>query len=77
MEPEIKLILMISASAASFHASKKMAESLPGLDSVLQSNPELLSKLQGAINTNISNQGKKKTESNQMYNKKCMNKCKK
>ena len=62
MEPEIKLILMVSASAASFHASKKMAESLPGLDSVLQSNPELLSKLQGAINTNISNQGKK-TES--------------
>jgi hypothetical protein len=62
MEPEIKLVLMVSASAASFHASKKMAESLPGLDSVLQSNPELLSKLQGAINNNISNQGKK-TES--------------
>ena len=62
MEPEIKLVLMITASAASFHASKKMAESLPGLDSVLQSNPELLSKLQGAINNNISNQGKK-TES--------------
>jgi len=59
MEPEIKLVLMISASAASFHASKKMAESLPGLDSVLQSNPELLSKLQGVINNNISNQGKK------------------
>jgi hypothetical protein len=58
MEPEIKLVLMVSASAASFHASKKMAESLPGLDSVLQSNPELLSKLQGAINNNISNQGK-------------------
>lgn len=70
MEPEIKLILMISASAASFHASKKMAESLPGLDSVLQSNPELLSKLQGAINTNISNQGKKKTESQEEIQKK-------
>ena len=59
MEPEIKLVLMISASAASFHASKKMAESLPGLDSVLQGNPELLSKLQGVINNNISNQGNK------------------
>lgn len=59
LEPEIKLILMVSASAASFHASKKMAESLPGLDGVLQNNPELLSKLQGAINNNISNQGKK------------------
>ena len=59
MEPEIKLLLMISASAASFHASKKMAESLPGLDSVLNSNPELLGKIQTAINNNISNQGKK------------------
>ena len=70
MEPEIKLILMISASAASFHASKKMAESLPGLDSVLQSNPELLSKLQGAINSNISNQGKKKSEPKEDIQKK-------
>lgn len=54
MEPEIKLILMVSASAVSFHASKKMADSLPGLDKILESNPELLSKLQGAINENIS-----------------------
>merc|ERR1712196_613574 len=54
MAPEIKLILMISASAVSFHASKKMAESLPGLDKVLESNPELLSKLQGTINEKIS-----------------------
>lgn len=62
VEPEIKLILMIGASAASFHASKKMAESLPGLDSVLQSNPDLLTKLQGVINKNISEQGNKKEE---------------
>jgi|SaaInlStandDraft_5_1057022.scaffolds.fasta_scaffold02730_2 hypothetical protein len=69
MEPEIKLILMVSASAASFHASKKMAESLPGLDSVLQSNPELLSKLQGVINNNISNQGKKAEDSDDTQRK--------
>ena len=62
VEPEIKLILMVGASAASFHASKKMAESLPGLDSVLQSNPDLLTKLQGAINKNISEQGNEKKE---------------
>tara|TARA_B100000886_G_scaffold315518_2_gene253530 strand:+ start:6017 stop:7402 length:1386 start_codon:yes stop_codon:yes gene_type:complete len=62
VEPEIKLILMVGASAASFHASKKMAESLPGLDSVLQSNPDLLTKLQGAINKNISDQGNEKKE---------------
>mgnify|MGYP003335258796 CR=1 FL=1 len=58
IQPEIKLILMMSASAASFHASKKMAESVPGLDNILSNNPELLSKLQNSINSNISNQGK-------------------
>jgi hypothetical protein len=58
IQPEIKLVLMMSASAASFHASKKMAESIPGLDSVLSNNPELLSKLQNSINNNISSQGK-------------------
>ena len=58
IQPEIKLILMMSASAASFHASKKMAESVPGLDNILSNNPELLSKLQNGINNNISNQGK-------------------
>ena len=58
IQPEIKLILMMSASAASFHASKKMAESIPGLDNILSNNPELLAKLQNGINNNISNQGK-------------------
>ena len=58
IQPEIKLVLMMSASAASFHASKKMAESIPGLDNILSNNPELLSKLQNGINNNISNQGK-------------------
>lgn len=58
IQPEIKLVLMMSASAASFHASKKMAESIPGLDSVLSNNPELLAKLQNGINNNISGQGK-------------------
>ena len=61
MQPEIKLILMIAASAASFHASKKMAESIPGLDNVLKQNPELLSKIQNVINTNISGKGKQET----------------
>ncbi len=64
VEPEIKLILMVGASAASFHASKKMAESLPGLDSVLQNNPELLTKLNESINNNISSQGGSGNESN-------------
>ena len=65
MEPEIKLILMIGASAASFHASKKMAESLPGLDSVLQNNPNLLSSLQNVINKNIDKDNNKDEISNE------------
>lgn len=62
LEPELKLLFMVSASAASFHASKKMAESLPGLDSVLQSNPDLLAKLQGAINSQISGDAQKEKD---------------
>ena len=65
MEPEIKLVLMLSASAVSFHASKKMAEQLPGLDKVFESNPELLSKLQGVINNGISKSGNIEQPSNQ------------
>lgn len=63
MQPEIKLILMISASAASFHASKKITEKIPGLDSVLENNPELLGKIQKTINSGISNNGKPKVKS--------------
>jgi hypothetical protein len=65
---------MLSASAVSFHASKKMAEQLPGLDKVLESNPELLSKLQGAINSGIS-KNENDEPSTQDTKKKCMNKC--
>jgi hypothetical protein len=48
MEPELKLILMISASAASFHATKTMTKSM-GLERVVKNNPELLQKLQGTL----------------------------
>ena len=45
MAPEIKLLYLIIASASAFHFSKSQASKLPGLDSVLASNPSLLSKL--------------------------------
>ena len=45
MEPEIKLMLMICASGASFHASNTMFKQLPGLDKLIKENPALLSKL--------------------------------
>jgi hypothetical protein len=45
MEPEIKLMLMICASGASFHASNTMFKQLPGLEKIIKDNPALLSKL--------------------------------
>ena len=45
MEPEIKLLLMIVASGASFHASNTMFKQLPGLEKIIKDNPALLSKL--------------------------------
>ena len=42
--PEIKLLLMLSSSAVQFHLSKTLFSG-PGLDSILNKNPELLSKL--------------------------------
>jgi hypothetical protein len=45
MAPEIKLLYLIIASASAFHFTKSHASKLPGLDSVLASNPGLLSKL--------------------------------
>ena len=45
MAPEIKLLYLIIASASAFHFSKSQAAKFPGLDSVLSSNPGLLSKI--------------------------------
>jgi hypothetical protein len=45
MAPEIKLLYLIIASASAFHFTKSQASKLPGLDSVLASNPGLLSKV--------------------------------
>ena len=44
MPPEIKLLLLIVASASAFHFSKTQS-SLPGLDKVLNKNPDLVSRL--------------------------------
>ena len=45
MAPEIKFLYLIIASASAFHFSKSQSAKLPGLDSVLSSNPGLLSKI--------------------------------
>jgi hypothetical protein len=45
MAPEIKLLYLIIASGSAFHFSKSQASKLPGLDSMLASNPALLSKI--------------------------------
>ena len=72
MAPEIKIILMIAASAASFHASKKMTERIPALETVLKNNPELLSHIQNSVNNSIGGKSKIKM----MNSKKiCISRC--
>ena len=56
IEPEIKLMIMLVTSAATFHASKSLGDTIPGLDEVLKNNPELIHKLNRTI------AGSKKTE---------------
>ncbi len=56
IEPEIKLLIMIVTSAATFHASKALGDSIPGLDDVLKNNPDLIHKLNRTIG------GSKKTQ---------------
>ena len=65
MAPEIKIILMIAASAASFHASKKMTERIPALETVLKNNPELLSHIQNSVNNSIGGKSKNKNDEQQ------------
>ena len=43
--PEVRLLLLIIASASAFHFTKSQSANLPGLDSLLSSNPGLLSKI--------------------------------
>jgi hypothetical protein len=45
MAPEVKLLYLILASGSAFHFTKSQANKLPGLDSMLSSNPALLSKI--------------------------------
>ena len=45
MAPEIKLLYLIIASASAFHFTKSHASKLPGLDTLLASNPALFSNI--------------------------------
>ena len=45
MAPEVKLVFLIIASGSAFHFTKSQSNKLPGLDSMLSSNPALLSKI--------------------------------
>jgi len=45
MPPELKLMFLIVASASAFHFSKSHLSNMPGLDKVLEKNPDLISKL--------------------------------
>ena len=59
MEPEIKLMLMLGGSAASFHLSKTLS-SKPLIGDLIKNNPQFLNKVQSTLNNVIS--PPKKTE---------------
>ena len=54
IEPEIKLLLMLSASAVTFHASKAITDKAPIIGNILKQNPNLVSQFTDGINNNIS-----------------------
>jgi hypothetical protein len=45
MAPELKLFMLIIASASAFHFSKSTFKNLPGVDKILQNNPDLIAKM--------------------------------
>jgi len=45
MEPELKLLLMLCASATTFHASSTYLKNIPGLDDMVKKNPKLVNNL--------------------------------
>lgn len=45
VEPEIKLIFMLVASASSFHAANSMLKNTPGLSDVIKNNPQFVNNL--------------------------------
>ena len=45
MPPELKLLLLVLASASAFHFSKAHLSNIPGLDKVLENNPDMVSNL--------------------------------
>ena len=75
--PEIKLLMMLSSSAVQFHLSKTLFSG-PGLENVLNNNPDLLQKLmkQNNNNNNNNNNNEQMEEMKRMYEEK-INKMKK
>ena len=45
MAPELKLLLLMSSSAAAFHHSKSTFKNIPGLDKIIENNPNILNKV--------------------------------
>ena len=66
--PEIKLLMMLSSSAVQFHLSKTLFNG-PGLENVLNNNPDLLQKLMKQNNNNNNNNAQME-EMKRMYEEK-------
>lgn len=59
MAPELKLLMMLGGSAFMFHMTNSMFKSsLPGMDQVLKSNPDLMKQFASATANTMSQQNK-------------------
>ena len=56
MACELKLMLLMTSSAAAFHHSKSTFKNIPGLDKIIENNPNILNKLTtGLMGSNRNN----------------------
>lgn len=64
MAPEIKLVFMMGSSAFMFHLTNSMfSKSMPGLDTVLKQNPELMKQFAAATANTMAQEQKKQGNS--------------
>lgn len=67
VEPEIKLLLMLTASAVTFHTSKSLTDNMPGIPAEFLNNSNIMNSINTKINNSINGDS---NENNSTFNTK-------
>lgn len=67
VEPELKLVLMLGASATTFHTSKRLLNKVPGMEDQIKKNPSFVNKIGKQM---VSGMDKKQEEEKEIFNPK-------